>query len=62
MALGGGATGKVDREDVNIGVLTRIMAELFRREVRLVPERPPVKRTDTGADRFASFPVTVGIS
>jgi cytochrome P450 len=61
VALGGGATGKVDRENVNIGVLTRIMAELFRREVRLIPERPPVKRTDTGADRFASFPVTVGV-
>ena len=62
VALGGGAIGKVDREEVNIGVLTRIMAELFARDVRLVPERPPVKRTDTGADRFASFPVTVGIS
>ena len=61
VALGGGAVGKVDREDVNLGVLTRIMAELFSREVRLVPERPPVKRTDTGADRFASFPVTVGV-
>ena len=61
LALGGGATGKVDREDVAIGVLMRIMAELFRREVRLIPERQPVKRTDTGADRFASFPVTVGV-
>ncbi|UOY01767.1 cytochrome P450 [Blastococcus sp. PRF04-17] len=61
VALGGGAVGKVDRDDVNIGVLTRIMAELFRRDVRLVPDRPPVKRTDTAADRFASFPVTVGV-
>ena len=50
MAAGSG-TGVIDNASEPVGVLTRLMLELFRYDVTLDPARPPVLRTDTVAER-----------
>jgi cytochrome P450 len=54
-----GATVALPKEsdDSAIGVLVRLMEELFRYEVALDATDPPIRRTDTLADRYSSFPV-----
>jgi hypothetical protein len=45
-----------------VGVLARLMLELFRYDVTLDPARPPVLRTDTLAERYETFPVIVHVA
>jgi cytochrome P450 len=42
-------------EDSTIGVMVRLLEELFRYDVTLDPDDPPVLREDTQADRYARF-------
>lgn len=58
LAVGAG-TGSAGRDDVNVGVLTRLMQRLYDYDVRLDPDQPPQLRTDTAAHRYARFPATV---
>jgi cytochrome P450 len=58
MAVGSG-NGTFDSGDEPVGVLTRLMQELFRRDVSADPDNPPVLRTDTSAERYERFPVIV---
>jgi len=58
MAAGSG-TGVLEDDTEPVGVLARLMLELFRYDVMLDPARPPVLRTDTLAERYETFPVTV---
>ena len=44
-------------DDGTIGVMVRLLEELFRYEVTLDPDDPPVRREDTQADRYARFSV-----
>jgi cytochrome P450 len=44
-------------EDSRIGVMVRLLEELFRYDVTLDPDDPPVLREDTQADRYARFSV-----
>jgi cytochrome P450 len=55
----GAAVAVDDPEDATIGVLVRLMQELFRYEVRLDPQDPPTRRTDTMVDRYDRFNVLV---
>lgn len=59
VAVGGG-NGNVEKEDQSVGVLVRLMEELYRHGVAIDPDDPPVLRDDTTAGRYASFPVLVG--
>jgi hypothetical protein len=54
----GSATGVLESGEP-VGVLTRLMLELFRYDLTLDPARPPVLRTDTSAERYETFPVIV---
>jgi hypothetical protein len=56
----GGGNGNVEKEDQSVGVLVRLMEELYRHGVAIDPDDPPVLRDDTTAGRYASFPVLVG--
>jgi cytochrome P450 len=58
MAAGSG-TGVLEGDSEPVGVLARLMLELFRYDVTLDPARPPVLRTDTEAERYETFPVIV---
>ena len=58
MAAGSG-TGVLENDGEPVGVLARLMLELFRYDVTLDPDRPPVLRTDTVAERYETFPVIV---
>lgn len=58
MAAGSG-TGVLEDNSEPVGVLARLMLELFRYDVTLDPARPPVLRTDTEAERYETFPVIV---
>lgn len=44
-------------DDSTIGVMVRLLEELFRYDVALDPDDPPVLREDTQADRYARFSV-----
>jgi benzoate 4-monooxygenase len=46
-------------DDSTIGVMVRLLEELFRYDVRLDPDDPPVLRDDTQADRYARFSVVL---
>lgn len=37
--------------------MVRLLEELFRYDVTLDPDDPPVRRSDTQADRYARFSV-----
>ncbi|MCW2527777.1 MAG: cytochrome [Pseudonocardiales bacterium] len=52
------ATGK-DSDTDSIGVLVRLMEELFRYEVALDPADPPTRRGDTLVDRYERFNVLI---
>jgi cytochrome P450 len=54
----GSATGVLESGEP-VGVLARLMLELFCYDVTLDPARPPVLRTDTLAERYETFPVIV---
>jgi hypothetical protein len=49
----------LENDSEPVGVLARLMLELFRYDVTLDPARPPVLRTDTVAERYETFPVIV---
>lgn len=55
----GAAVAVESSDDSTIGVLVRLMEELFRYEVSLDPEDPPTRRTDTLVDRYDRFTVLV---
>jgi benzoate 4-monooxygenase len=58
IAVGAAATAATkNSEDNTIGVMVRLLEELFRYHVSLDPDDPPVRREDTQADRYASFSV-----
>jgi cytochrome P450 len=59
VAVGAG-NGTNARDEQTVGVLTRLLQELYRHGVALDRGDPPVLRTDTTAERFSRFPVTVG--
>lgn len=55
----GTAVAVGDSENTTVGVLVRLMEELFRYYVRLDPTDPPTGRADTMVDRYDSFNVLV---
>jgi Cytochrome P450 len=55
----GAAVAVDDSDDATIGVLVRLMEELFRYDVRLDPQDPPTRRMDTMVDRYDCFNVLV---
>jgi hypothetical protein len=57
IAVGATAAATKHSDDNTIGVLVRMLEELFRYDVSLDPDDPPTKRDDTEADRYASFNV-----
>ncbi|MCW2526338.1 MAG: cytochrome [Pseudonocardiales bacterium] len=59
VAVGAAAAVEKDADDSSIGVLVRLMEELFRYDVKIDPADPPLKRTDTQADRYANFSVLI---
>ena len=58
VAVGAG-NGAIEREDLPAGVLVRLFQEIYRYEVTVDPDNPPLLRTDTVADRYGSFPVVL---
>ena len=59
IAVGAASTAARTSDDSTIGVMVRLLEELFRYDVALDPDDPPVRRSDTQADRYASFSVLV---
>jgi cytochrome P450 len=58
IAVGAASTAATrTSEDSTIGVMVRLLEELFRYDVALDPADPPVRRQDTQADRYARFSV-----
>ncbi len=57
IAVGAAAATARTSEDSTIGVMVRLLEELFRYDVALDPDDPPVRREDTQADRYARFSV-----
>jgi cytochrome P450 len=55
----GAAVAVEDSDDATVGVLVRLMHELFRYDVRLDPDDPPTRRADTLVDRYDRFTVLV---
>ncbi|BCB83878.1 cytochrome P450 [Phytohabitans suffuscus] len=58
VAVGAG-NGSVDRDDVPVGVLTRLLQEVLRYAPALDPADPPIFRENTATMRFARFPVVL---
>jgi cytochrome P450 len=55
-----GAAVAVDKPDESsVGVLVRLMVELFRYDVALDPDDPPTRRADTLVDRYDRFTVLI---
>jgi hypothetical protein len=55
-----GAAVAIDRPDESsVGVLVRLMDELFRYDISLDPDDPPTRRTDTMVDRYDRFTVLI---
>lgn len=59
IAVGATAAAQKHSDDNTIGVLVRLLEELFRYDVALDPTDPPVRRDDTKADRYATFFVLI---
>ncbi len=57
--MGATAAAIKNSDDNTIGVLVRLLEELFLYDVSLDPEDPPRLRDDTEADRYASFSVKI---
>jgi cytochrome P450 len=57
IAVGAASAAARNPDDSTIGVMVRLLEELFRYEVTLDPEDPPVLRTDTQIARYASFSI-----
>jgi cytochrome P450 len=51
------AAASKNSEDGTIGVMVRLLEELFRYRVQLDPADPPTRREDTKTNRYASFNV-----
>jgi cytochrome P450 len=59
IAVGAAASLAKDSDDSSIGVLVRLMEELFRYNVALDPEDLPTRRKDTLVDRYDVFNVLI---
>jgi cytochrome P450 len=59
IAVGATAAASKNSEDNTIGVLVRLLEELFQYDVAFDPDDPPRLRDDTEADRYASFSVII---
>jgi cytochrome P450 len=59
MVAVGAGNGSIDRDDVPAGVLVRLLQHLFSRPVTFDPNDIPHIRSDTSANRYASFPVLI---
>ena len=57
IAVGAASSAARTSDDSTIGVMVRLLEELFRYDVTLDPDDPPVRRSDTQADRYARFSV-----
>jgi len=58
VAVGAG-NGQVGREDVPVGVLTRLLREVLRYAPAIDAADPPIFRENTATMRFARFPVVL---
>ena len=59
IAVGAAVTVRGDTDDATVGVLVRLMEELFRYDVSLDPADPPRRRSDTLVDRYDTFTVLI---
>jgi cytochrome P450 len=59
IAVGAAVTVRGDTDDATVGVLVRLMEELFRYDVSLDPADPPRGRSDTLVDRYDTFTVVI---
>jgi cytochrome P450 len=59
IAVGATAAATKNSDDNTIGVLVRLLEELFLYDVSLDLEDPPRRRDDTEADRYATFSVII---
>lgn len=59
IAVGAAVPVRGASDDATVGVLVRLMEELFRYSVRLDPADPPQRRTDTLVDRYDRFTVLI---
>jgi cytochrome P450 len=57
IAVGAASAVARSSEDSTIGVMVRLLEELFRYDVTLDPDDPPVLRSDTQIGRYARFSV-----
>jgi cytochrome P450 len=57
IAVGAASAVARSSEDSTIGVMVRLLEELFRYDVTLDPDDPPVIRSDTQIGRYARFSV-----
>jgi cytochrome P450 len=58
IAVGAAVTVR-DADEATVGVLVRLMEELFRYQVSLDPADPPRRRADTLVDRYDTFTVLI---
>ena len=59
IAVGAAVQVRGDSDDATVGVLVRLMEELFRYDVSFDPADPPQRRTDTLVDRYDTFTVLI---
>ena len=59
IAVGAAVPVRGDSDDAAVGVLVRLMEELFRYRVSMDPADPPRRRTDTMVDRYDRFTVLI---
>jgi cytochrome P450 len=59
IAVGAAVAVERNPDDSSIGVLVRLMEELFRYDVSLDPAEPPIRRGDTLVDRYDTFTVLI---
>ena len=59
IAVGAAVPVRRGSDEATVGVLVRLMEELFRYEVALDPADPPTRRSDTLVDRYDTFSVLI---